>query len=229
LILVTGPTGSGKSSTLASMVNDVLANRPCHVITIEDPIEYVYRHQRGIVEQREVGADVSSFADALRAALRQTPDVLLIGEMRDLETISAAITIAETGHLVLATLHTNDTTQAVDRMVDVFPAEQQQQVRIQLSNTLAAVIYQQLLPRKGGTGRVAAFEILLNTLAVQNLIKEGKTRQLRNVLETSSKDGMVTMERSLAELIKGGQVDFAAAVARSEYPDEIRRLASQAA
>jgi twitching motility protein PilT len=229
LILVTGPTGSGKSSTLAAMVNDVLATRACHVITIEDPIEYVYRHQRGIVEQREVGADVRSFADALRAALRQTPDVLLIGEMRDLETISAAITIAETGHLVLATLHTNDTTQAVDRMVDVFPAEQQQQVRIQLSNTLAAVIYQQLLPRRTGTGRVAAFEILLNTLPVQNLIKEGKTRQLRNVLETSSKDGMVTMERSLAELIRSSQVDFATAVARSQYPDEIKRLASQAA
>jgi twitching motility protein PilT len=226
LILVTGPTGSGKSSTLAAMVNDIVASRPCHVITIEDPIEYVYRHQRGIVEQREVGADVASFADGLRAALRQTPDVLLIGEMRDLETISAAITIAETGHLVLATLHTNDTTQAVDRIVDVFPAQQQQQVRVQLSNTLAAVIYQQLLPRRDGPGRVAAFEILLNTIPVQNLIKEGKTRQLRTVLETGLKDGMKTMERSLGELVKAGLVDLAAAAARAQYPEELRRLAA---
>jgi len=226
LILVTGPTGSGKSSTLAAMVNDIVANRPCHVITIEDPIEYVYRHQAGIVEQREVGADVRSFAEALRASLRQTPDVLLIGEMRDLETISAAITIAETGHLVLATLHTNDTTQAVDRIVDVFPAEQQQQVRVQLSNTLAAVIYQQLLPRRDGPGRVAAFEVLLNNIAVQNLIKEGKTRQLRNVLETSSKDGMNTMERSLGDLIKAGLVDYALAAARATHPEELRRFAA---
>ena len=222
LILVTGPTGSGKSSTLAAMVNDIVATRPCHVITIEDPIEYVYRHQRSIVEQREV----ASFADALRAALRQTPDVLLIGEMRDLETISAAITIAETGHLVLATLHTNDTAQAVDRVVDVFPAEQQQQVRVQLSNTLTAVIYQQLLPRRDGPGRVAAFEVLLNTIAVQNLIKEGKTRQLRNVLETGVKDGMNTMERSLGELVKAGLVDFGAAAARAQHPEELRRLAA---
>ena len=226
LILVTGPTGSGKSSTLAAMVNDIVATRPCHVITIEDPIEYVYRHQRSIVEQREVGADVASFGDALRAALRQKPDVLLVGEMRDLETISAAITIAETGHLVLATLHTNDTTQAVDRMVDVFPGDQQQQVRVQLSNTLAAVIYQQLVPRRDGPGRVAAFEVLLNTLAVQNLIKEGKTRQLRNVLETSAKDGMNTMERSLSELIRAGLIDFGAAAARSQHPEELRRLAA---
>jgi twitching motility protein PilT len=226
LILVTGPTGSGKSSTLAAMVNDIVATRPCHVITIEDPIEYVYRHQRGIVEQREVGADVASFADALRAALRQTPDVLLVGEMRDLETISAAITIAETGHLVLATLHTNDTTQAVDRMVDVFPAEQQQQVRVQLSNTLAAVIYQQLLPRRDGPGRVAAYEVLLNTIAVQNLIKEGKTRQLRNVLETGAKEGMNTMERSLSDLIKAGLIDYSVAASRAQHPEEIRRLAA---
>ncbi|MEO6798127.1 MAG: type IV pilus twitching motility protein PilT [Candidatus Dormibacter sp.] len=226
LILVTGPTGSGKSSTLAAMVNDIVATRPCHVITIEDPIEYVYRHQAGIVEQREVGADVRSFAEALRASLRQTPDVLLIGEMRDLETIAAAITIAETGHLVLATLHTNDTTQAVDRIVDVFPAEQQQQVRVQLSNTLAAVIYQQLLPRRDGPGRVAAFEVLLNNLAVQNLIKEGKTRQLRNVLETSSKEGMNTMERSLGDLIKAGLIDYTRAVARATHPEELRRFAA---
>ena len=169
---------------------------------------------------------MASFAEALRAALRQTPDVLLVGEMRDLETISAAITIAETGHLVLATLHTNDTTQAVDRMVDVFPGDQQQQVRVQLSNTLAAVIYQQLLPRRDGPGRVAAFEVLLNTLAVQNLIKEGKTRQLRNVLETSAKDGMNTMERSLSELIRAGLVDFGAAAARAQHPEELRRLAA---
>jgi len=226
LILVTGPTGAGKSSTLASLVNRIVATRPCHVITIEDPIEYVYRHQRGLVEQREVGADVPTFAEALRAALRHTPDVLLVGEMRDLETISATITIAETGHLVLATLHTNDTTQAVDRMVDVFPAEQQQQVRVQLSNTLTAVLYQQLLPRKAGSGRVAAFEVLLNNYAVANLIKEGKTRQLRNVLESGVKDGMMTMERSLNELIRTGQVDYAVAAARALYPAELKQIAA---
>jgi len=226
LILVTGPTGAGKSSTLASLVNRIVATRACHVITIEDPIEYVYRHQRGLVEQREVGADVPTFADALRACLRHTPDVLLVGEMRDLETISATITIAETGHLVLATLHTNDTTQAVDRMVDVFPAEQQQQVRVQLSNTLSAVLYQQLLPRKTGTGRVAAFEVLLNNFAVANLIKDGKTRQLRNVLETGVKDGMMTMERSLNDLIRAGQVDYAIAAARSLYPAELKQPAA---
>jgi twitching motility protein PilT len=226
LILVTGPTGAGKSSTLAALVNRIVATRPCHVITIEDPIEYVYRHQRGLVEQREVGADVATFAEALRACLRHTPDVLLVGEMRDLETISATITIAETGHLVLATLHTNDTTQAVDRMVDVFPAEQQQQVRVQLSNTLTAVLYQQLLPRKSGSGRVAAFEVLLNTYAVANLIKDGKTRQLRTVLETGVKDGMTTMERSLNELIRTGQVDYAVAAARALYPAELKQIAA---
>ncbi len=225
LILVTGPTGSGKSSTLASMVNRILSARACHVITIEDPIEYVYRHQRSLVEQREVGADVATFSEALRAALRHTPDVLLVGEMRDLETISATITIAETGHLVLATLHTNDTTQAVDRMVDVFPAEQQQQVRVQLSNTLTAVLYQQLLPRKTGSGRVAAFEVLLNNYAVANLIKDGKTRQLRNVLESGVKDGMTTMERSLNELIRTGQIDHAVAAARALYPAELKAAA----
>ncbi|TMD07117.1 MAG: type IV pili twitching motility protein PilT, partial [Chloroflexi bacterium] len=153
------------------------------------------------------------------------PDVLLVGEMRDLETISATITIAETGHLVLATLHTNDTTQAVDRMVDVFPAEQQQQVRVQLSNTLTAVLYQQLLPRKTGSGRVAAFEVLLNNYAVANLIKDGKTRQLRNVLETGVKDGMTTMERSLNELVRTGQIDHAVAAARALYPAELKPAA----
>lgn len=226
LILVTGPTGSGKSTTLAAMVDQILATRACHVITIEDPIEYVYRHRKGLAEQREVGADVGSFGEALRAALRQTPDVLLVGEMRDLETIATTITIAETGHLVLATLHTNDTTQAVDRMLDVFPAEQQQQVRIQLSNTLAAVVYQQLLPRKDGQGRVAAFEVLLNTFAVQNLIKEGKTRQLRNVLETGGKDGMATMERSLSNLINAGLIEYAVAAARAQYPGELKQPAA---
>lgn len=226
LILVTGPTGSGKSTTLAAMVDQILATRACHVITIEDPIEYVYRHQKGLAEQREVGADVGSFGEALRAALRQTPDVLLVGEMRDLETIATTITIAETGHLVLATLHTNDTTQAVDRMLDVFPAQQQQQVRIQLSNTLAAVVYQQLLPRKDGHGRVAAFEVLLNTFAVQNLIKEGKTRQLRNVLETGGKDGMATMERNLSNLINAGLIEYAVAAARAQYPGELKQPAA---
>jgi len=226
LILLTGPTGSGKSTTLAALLNQILATRACHVITIEDPIEYVYRHQKGLVEQREVGHDALTFADALRGALRQTPDVLLVGEMRDLETIRATITIAETGHLVLATLHTNDTSQAIDRLVDVFPAEQQQQVRIQLSSTLSAIIYQQLLPRADGPGRVAAFEILLSTFAVQNLIKEGKTRQLRGILETSAKDGMTTMERSLNQLVKAGLVAHRIAITRAQYPDEVKPRAA---
>src|SRR4051794_1528139 len=189
LVLVTGPTGAGKSTTLASMIDRINSTRACHIITIEDPIEYVYEHKMSAVNQREVGEDTDSFPRALRSALREDPDVLLVGEMRDLETIKTALTIAETGHLVFATLHTNDSSQAIDRIVDVFPGDQQEQIRVQLSAALQAVIYQRLVPRVDG-GRVAAYEVLLSTSPVKNLIREGKARQLRNIIMTSTRIGM---------------------------------------
>lgn len=221
LVLVTGPTGSGKSTTLAAMIESINQRRACHVITIEDPIEYVYANAQALVEQREVGRDATSFSAALRSVFREDPDVVLIGEMRDYDTIASAITIAETGHLVLATLHTNDSAQAVDRIVDVFPNEAQQQVRAELANSLAGVIYQQLLPGVHG-GRVAAFEILFASTAVKNLVKEGKSNQIRNVLQTSARDGMQTLERSLSDLVQRGLVTLDEARGRSLYPDEIR-------
>ncbi|HEV3235114.1 MAG TPA: type IV pilus twitching motility protein PilT [Candidatus Dormibacteraeota bacterium] len=220
LLLVTGPTGSGKSTTLAAMVDRINHDRGCHIITIEDPIEYVHSNDRSVIEQREVGRDAATFSAALRAAFREDPDVVLIGEMRDHDTISSAITIAETGHLVLATLHTNDSSQTIDRIVDVFPGSEQQQVRTQLANCLAGAIYQQLLPAMGG-GRVAAFEILVASSAVRNLVKEGKTNQIRNVLQTSAQDGMQTLERSLSGLVQEGLVTLDQARARSMFPDEI--------
>ncbi len=221
LVLVTGPTGAGKSTTLASMIEAINQERPCHIITIEDPIEFVYFNAKALVEQREVGRDANSFAAALRSVFREDPDVVLIGEMRDYETIASAITIAETGHLVFATLHTNDSAQTIDRIVDVFPGETQQQVRTQLANCLAGVIYQQLLPAVGG-GRVAAFEILMATNAVRNLVKEGKSNQIRNILQTNVREGMQTIERSLSQLYQSGQVSLEEARARSLYPDEIK-------
>lgn len=190
---MTGPTGSGKSTTLASMIDFINEHRAAHILTIEGPIEYVHQHKKSAVNQREVGEDTLSFERALRSALREDPDVLLVGEMRDLETIQIALTIAETGHLVFGTLHTNDTAQTIDRIVDVFPSERQPQVRVQMANSLAGIVYQQLLPRIGG-GRVAAFEVLVATHPIRNLIKEGKTRQIRNVVATSTKDGMQTIE-----------------------------------
>ena len=220
LILVTGPTGSGKSTTLASAIDLVNRERACHIITIEDPIEYVHEHRRAAVNQREVGTDTSSFADALRAVLREDPDVLLVGEMRDLESIQFALTVAETGHLVFGTLHTNDTAQSLSRMIDVFPADQQAQIRVQLAASLSAVVYQRLVPRQGG-GVVAAFEVLVATPAVRNLIKDGKTHQLRNSLVTGTKDGMVTLEQSLSALVQSGAVSYEDAVSRSLYPKEI--------
>jgi twitching motility protein PilT len=220
LVLATGPTGSGKSTTLASMIDWVNTHRACHIITIEDPIEYVHRHKLAAVNQREVGEDTTSFDRALRSALRADPDVLLVGEMRDLETIQTTLSMAETGHLVFGTLHTNDTAQAVDRIVDVFPAERQNQIRIQLANSLTGVIYQQILPRIDG-GLVAAFEILVATHPVRNLIKEGKSNQLRNVLLTSQQDGMQTLEASLSSLIARDEVTYEDAVARSLYPKEV--------
>jgi twitching motility protein PilT len=220
LVLVTGPTGSGKSTTLAAMIDRINAERACHIITIEDPIEYVHQHRRSAVNQREVGTDTASFHDALRSVLREDPDVLLVGEMRDLESIRFALTIAETGHLVFATLHTNDTAQSLSRMIDVFPAEQQDQIRVQVSAALTGVIYQRLVPRIP-TGLVAAYEVLVATSAVRNLIKEGKTHQLRNQLLTGQKDGMLTLEQSLSALVQGGLVTFEDAAARSLYPKDI--------
>jgi twitching motility protein PilT len=220
LILVTGPTGSGKSTTLAAMIDYVNRNRPCHIVTVEDPIEYVHQHQAALVDQRQVGIDTPSFVEALRAVFREDPDVVLIGEMRDLETMASALSIAETGHLVLATVHTNDASQAVDRILDAFPTGQVQQARVQLAACLAGVIYQQLLPAVGG-GRVAAFEILIATSAVRSLVKEGKTNQIRNVMQTSLREGSQTLERSLSELLHGGVVTERDARSRSLYPQEI--------
>jgi twitching motility protein PilT len=189
LVIVTGPTGSGKSTTLAAMIDYINRHRRCHVITIEDPIEYVHGNHRSVVNQREVGTDTESFHKALRSVLREDPDVLLVGEMRDLESIGAAITFAETGHLVFATLHTNDSAQALDRIVDVFPSDRREQIEVQLASTLEGVVYQRLLPRIGG-GMIAAYEVLMANHAIRNLIREGKTRQLRNVITTQQSEGM---------------------------------------
>ena len=225
LVLVTGPTGAGKSTTLASMIDRINATRACHIITIEDPIEYVYDHKLAAVSQREVGTDTESFPRALRSALREDPDVLLVGEMRDLESIQFALTIAETGHLVFATLHTNDTAQALDRIIDVFPADRQAQIRIQLANALTGIVYQRLMPRIGG-GLVAAYEVLVANSAVRNLIKEGKTNQLRNVVTTHQADGMQTLEKSLASLVADGVVDLETAQLVSMFPREVEAPAS---
>jgi twitching motility protein PilT len=220
LVLVTGPTGSGKSTTLAAMIDQINTQRACHILTIEDPIEYVHEHKRSAVSQREVGSDTATFPDALRAALREDPDVVLVGEMRDLESIRFALTIAETGHLVFATLHTNDTAQALSRIVDVFPAEQQAQVRVQLAAALTGIVYQRLLPRIGG-GMIAAYEVLVATSPVRGLIKEGKTHQLRNTLLTGQRDGMVTFEQSLSALVQHNLISYEDALARSLYPKDI--------
>lgn len=203
LVLVTGATGSGKSTTLASLI-DIIAERDAkNIITLEDPIEYLHTNKRAIVRQREVGDDTKSYADALRAALRQDPDVILVGEMRDLETISTAITAAETGHLVFSTLHTNNTSEAIDRMIDVFPPHQQQQIRVQLSTVLEGVVAQQLLPKLDG-GRIAAFEVLIANSAIRNLIREGKAFQIPSILQTSKKDGMQTMDDCIMNIFMHG-------------------------
>lgn len=220
LILMTGPTGSGKSTTLASLVDLINRNRGCHIITVEDPIEYVHDHKMAAVNQREVGSDTASFHDALRSVLREDPDVLLVGEMRDLESIAFALTVAETGHLVFATLHTNDTAQSLGRMIDVFPADQQAQIRVQLAAALSCVVYQRLVPLIGG-GMTAAYEVLVATPAVRNLIKEGKTHQLRNSIVTGARDGMNTLEHSLSHLVQQGVVNLDDALARSLYPKDV--------
>ena len=223
-VLVTGPTGSGKSTTLASIIDEVNETREDHIMTIEDPIEFLHRHKKCLINQRELGSDAKSFAAALRGALRQDPDVILVGEMRDLETISTALTAAETGHLVFATLHTQDTAQTVDRIIDVFPPHQQQQVRVQLSVALQGIVAQQLLPTADGASRTVASEVLVPNAAVRNLIREGKTHQIYSVLQTSSSSGMQTMDSSLAQLVRAGKITRSLADQRSSTPDELRRL-----
>lgn len=223
LVLVTGPTGSGKSTTIACMLDTINCSRPVHIMTMEDPIEYLHRHKRGMVNQRELGLDTDSFSNALRAVLREDPDVILIGEMRDLETIQAALTLAETGHLVFGTLHTRSAPQTIDRVVDVFPPHQQDQIRVQLSNTLEAVVAQQLLPRNGG-GRCAAIEIMVATSAIRNLIREGKTHQIYSALETGAQHGMQTMDKMLAELYRSGKVHYDEAIARCIDMENFKRL-----
>jgi len=223
-VLVTGPTGSGKSTSLAAMIDEINSTREEHIMTIEDPIEFLHAHKKCLVNQRELGSDAQSFADALKAALRQDPDVILVGEMRDLETISTALTAAETGHLVFATLHTQDTAQTIDRVIDVFPSHQQGQVRVQLSVALQGIMTQQLLPTADGSGRVVATEVLVPNPAVRNLIREGKTHQIYSVLQTSSAQGMQTMDASLATLVREGKITQKLAEARSATPDELKRL-----
>lgn len=219
LLLVTGPTGSGKSTTLAAIIDKINNNRECNVITLEDPIEYLHQHKKSMVNQREIGLDSHSYASALRAALREDPDVILVGEMRDFETISVAITAAETGHLVLSTLHTIGAASTVDRIIDVFPPHQQQQIRVQFANVLEAIVSQQLIPRKDGEGRVAAFEVLHATHAVRNLIREGKTHQLMSVMQTNRKMGMITMDEAITQLYNTGNISKDLAIQFAQEPD----------
>lgn len=228
LILVTGPTGSGKSTTLAAVLNQINTERSVHIITIEDPIEYLHAHRYSVINQRELGADTKSFANALKSSLREDPDVILVGEMRDLETIATAITCAETGHLVLATLHTNNAPQTVDRMVDVFPPEQQEQIRFMLSNNLEAVVCQQLVPRAGIPGRVCAMEIMMATPAIRNLIRESKAHQLTSVIQTSANVGMQTMDQSLRELYQKGLIAYDEALSRAMNQEEFKNMVSTA-
>ena len=223
LVLVTGPTGSGKSTTLAALVDKINREKSTHIITIEDPIEFTHKSQRSVIAQREVHYDTFSFAAALRSVLREDPDVVLIGEMRDLETIQAAITIAETGHLVFATLHTNSAAQSIDRMIDVFPAHQQPQVRTQLSNMLMAVCSQRLVPAIGG-GRVVAAEIMVANSAIRSLIRDGKTHQLDNAIQTGADQGMQTMDRTLAKLVQTGVISYDSAREFAVDINELNRL-----
>ncbi|MEX1357022.1 MAG: type IV pilus twitching motility protein PilT [Gaiellaceae bacterium] len=224
LVLVTGPTGSGKSTTLAAMIDKINQTRSDHILTIEDPIEFLHQHKGCIVNQREIGVDAVSFAEALRGALRQDPDVILVGEMRDLETIAIALTAAETGHLVLGTLHTQSAAGTVDRVIDVFPAEQQGQVRIQLAGALQGVVTQALLPTADGRGRVAALEILLPDDATRNLIRQGKVEQIYTVMQTSTSRGMQTMEQALADLVGKGQITVDTALGATNKAEQLRGL-----
>jgi len=224
IVLVTGPTGSGKSTTLASLIDEINESRTEHILTIEDPIEFVHSHKRCVVNQRELGQDARSFALALKAALRQDPDVILVGEMRDAETIATALTAAETGHLVFATLHTQDAPQTVDRIIDVFAPEQQGQIRAQLAIGLQGVVTQTLVPTADGEGRCVAAEVLVPTPGVRNLIREGKTHQIYSLIQTGGQHGMQTMDASLAGLVRAGRITTAMAESRSSAPAELRRL-----
>lgn len=222
-ILVTGPTGHGKSTTLAAMLNEINETRSVHIVTIEDPIEFIFKPIKSIISQREMGSDTHSWQIALRSVLREDPDVVLVGEMRDYETISSALTVAETGHLVFTTLHTNSAAQTIDRIVDVFPEEQQEQVKLQLSNVIEAVFSMRLVPSVTGR-RVVAYEIMLGTSAIKTAIREGKTHQIDNIIQTSQEVGMNTMEMSLANLVKEGKIDLETAQTFSLRPDELLRL-----
>jgi twitching motility protein PilT len=223
LIMVTGPTGHGKSTTLASMLEEINQNRSEHIVTIEDPIEFIFKPKKSIVSQREMGFDTHSWQIALRSVLREDPDVVLVGEMRDYETIASALTVAETGHLVFATLHTNSAAQTIDRIVDVFPDEQQEQVKLQLSNVIEAVFSMRLIPSKTGK-RVVAYEVMLGTSAIKTSIREGKTHQIDNILQTSTEVGMNTLEMSMSTLVKQGQIDIETAQSYSLRPEELNRL-----
>jgi twitching motility protein PilT len=227
LVLVTGPTGSGKSTTLATLLDIVNTEQDAHIMTVEDPIEFLHSHKRSIVNQREVGMDTKSFAAALRHVLRQDPDVILVGEMRDLETISTALTSAETGHLVFASLHTQDAPQTVDRIIDVFPAHQQQQIRVQLASSIQGIVTQQLLPRIDGLGRAVASEILVATPAIRNLIREAKTHQIYSAMQAGGRHGMQTMDQSLADLVRRGRIAYDVATERCHNPEEFSKLAGR--
>jgi len=228
LILVTGPTGSGKSTTLAAMINQINQERSAHIITMEDPIEYLHQHGRSIINQRELGMDTKAFLNALRASLREDPDVILVGELRDLDTISMAVTCAETGHLVFGTLHTNNAAQTVDRMVDVFPPGQQEQIRFQLSNNLEAVMCQQLIPKAGGPGRICAMEIMIATPAIRNLIREAKAHQITSMIQTSGNIGMQTMDQCLRDLYMKGVISREMAVGRAMNRVDLENMIMQA-
>ena len=228
LVLVTGPTGSGKSTTLASLIDIVNRERAEHIMTVEDPIEFLHQHKKAVVNQREVGEDTKSFAEALKRVLRQDPDVILVGEMRDLETISTALTAAETGHLVFGTLHTQDAPQSIDRVIDVFPSHQQEQVRVQLAGALQGVVTQQLVPTADGKGRALAAEVLVITPAMRNLIREAKVHQIYSLMQSGGQHGMITMDQSLALLVKSGKISFDMAIERCHDESELRRLAGRA-
>ena len=227
LVLVTGPTGSGKSTTLASLIDKINDERNAHVITLEDPIEYLHSHRKAMINQREIGLDTHSYADALRAALREDPDVILVGEMRDLETISTAITAAETGHLVFSTLHTIGAAATIDRIIDVFPPHQQQQIRIQLAVVLEAVISQQLIPTADRCGRVAAFEVMHGTIPIKNLIREAKTYQISSVLQTARKEGMISMDDALLDLYNKGVIDSDNAIGYAQDVNYVTKRVNQ--
>ena len=229
LVLVTGPTGSGKSTTLASMINIINNERACHIITVEDPIEFYHPHRKSVVIQREIGSDTISFEDALRRALRQDPDIILVGEMRDLETIEAAITAAETGHLVFGTLHTCGAAETVDRIVDAFPTTQQQQIRTQLASSLIGVISQELLPRCDKKGRIAAFEIMIQTPGIQALIRDNKTFRITSELQTGAKHGMNTMDMHLFELYKQGKIAYEEMINMARDQQDLLNKAKQLA